>query len=702
MVAGVAFAYAPFRATMNGHLHVLSSGGIPLSLFLLLRGYRRRVAWLVLAGWVVVAWQLSLGFTLGLQLAYLLAVLAVVAVVLWFRRGRAAVGRWLIAATAAGVLLAAAVTVYEARPYLRVHRDYPSARRTNYDVGLYSASPRAFLAAPAESRLWGGATAAVRNGLRSRNEDTLFPGLAIFGLAALGLGWGAWPRALRIGLGAGVVTCAVLSLGFGMPPHGDLTYRLLYRFAPGWDAVRTPGRIVTLTSLGLALLAAAGAEVAIAASTRRLPVRWQRTGALAVGSLLVAAVVVDGVGRVGDPRVPLPPPGQARLGQPQLHLPSNGSYDRLYQLWSTDGFPAIVNGVSTFDLPSQDSVRGVMRTFPDAQSVLFLRQRRIRTVVLHTGLGGVGLPRSLRSPPLPADPVAAAAKSIRGLLLRRRTIPGGVRLYRPAPSSRRRPHDGGRHPASADGDGDPGRGGPGRARRPPAHRDARPAELLVRRGGHRAPRARLVRGDAGPDPPDRVDAPALLRRGVGLGARPRDERGGDAVALGPGGDRDGPPALPGRAPPRRADGGLRRRGARGGVAVSDLVLAGGARVRAGRAPVCGLPAVVSAGAGAPERRTAGGVGRGLGGRGGDPLLRGLRGGGRDGDPDRGLPLPRARPGDRRRRRRGGRRRGAGTARVRPTVDGADELDRPHAPARPARPAPPALPRRPRGAGRAPR
>ena len=426
VVAGVAFAYAPFRATMNGHLHVLSSGGIPLSLFLLGRGYRRRVAWLVLAGWVVVAWQLSLGFTLGLQLAYLLAVLAVVAVVLWFRRGRAAEGRWLIAATAAGVLLAAAVTVYEARPYLRVHRDYPSARRTNYDVGLYSASPRAFLAAPAESRLWGGATAAVRNGLRSRNEDTLFPGLAIFGLAALGLGWASWPRALRIGLGVGVVTCAVLSLGFGMPPHGDLTYRLLYRFAPGWDAVRTPGRIVTLTSLGLALLAAAGAEVAIAASTRRLPVRWQRTGALAVGSLLVAAVVVDGVGRVGDPRVPLPPPGQARLGQPQLHLPSNGSYDRLYQLWSTDGFPAIVNGVSTFDLPSQDSARGVMRTFPDAQSVLFLRQRRIRTVVLHTGLGGVGLPRSLRSPPLPADPVAAAAKSIRGLPLRRRTIPGGV------------------------------------------------------------------------------------------------------------------------------------------------------------------------------------------------------------------------------------------------------------------------------------
>src|SRR5947209_18782562 len=40
LVAGGAFAYAPFRLTQNGHLHVISSGGIPLALFLLLRGYR--------------------------------------------------------------------------------------------------------------------------------------------------------------------------------------------------------------------------------------------------------------------------------------------------------------------------------------------------------------------------------------------------------------------------------------------------------------------------------------------------------------------------------------------------------------------------------------------------------------------------------------------------------------------------------------
>src|SRR4029453_1317536 len=52
-VAGAAFAYAPWRLEQDGHLHVLSSGGIPLSLFLLVRGYRRDSAPLVLVGWLV-------------------------------------------------------------------------------------------------------------------------------------------------------------------------------------------------------------------------------------------------------------------------------------------------------------------------------------------------------------------------------------------------------------------------------------------------------------------------------------------------------------------------------------------------------------------------------------------------------------------------------------------------------------------------
>ena len=50
-VAGAAFAFAPFRLEQDGHLHVISSGGIPLALALGVRGYRlRRPGWVV-AGW---------------------------------------------------------------------------------------------------------------------------------------------------------------------------------------------------------------------------------------------------------------------------------------------------------------------------------------------------------------------------------------------------------------------------------------------------------------------------------------------------------------------------------------------------------------------------------------------------------------------------------------------------------------------------
>ncbi len=89
--------------TEAGHLHVISSGGIPLALFLLLRGYRRSSRGLVLAGWLVSAWQISLGFTLGLQFAYLLAVLALIAVAVvrgWLGQ-RGAVPPSLLAACAA-------------------------------------------------------------------------------------------------------------------------------------------------------------------------------------------------------------------------------------------------------------------------------------------------------------------------------------------------------------------------------------------------------------------------------------------------------------------------------------------------------------------------------------------------------------------------------------------------------------------------
>src|SRR4029453_2927737 len=87
LLAGIAFACSPYRLEQYNHLHVLSSGGIPPALFLLVRGHPRAAPGVVLAGWLVTAWQLSLGFSLGLLLVYLLGVLAIVVGFLWWREG---------------------------------------------------------------------------------------------------------------------------------------------------------------------------------------------------------------------------------------------------------------------------------------------------------------------------------------------------------------------------------------------------------------------------------------------------------------------------------------------------------------------------------------------------------------------------------------------------------------------------------------
>src|SRR5581483_2744466 len=93
----------------------------------------------------------------------------------------------------------------------------------------------------------------------------------------------------------------------------------------------------------------------------------------------------------------------------------------------------------------------------------------------------------------------------------------------------------------------------------------------------------LAGEDARADPPDRVHSPALLLRGVGVGASLRLRRGWAALVLGArrGGADTG--RLRRRCSPGLAPRGCDRRGARGVQPAADLVLAGGAVLRAARA-----------------------------------------------------------------------------------------------------------------------
>ena len=488
--AGAAFAYAPYRVTEAGHLHVISSGGLPLAVFLLLRGYRRSSRGLVLAGWLVSAWQVSLGFTLGLQYCYMLLILALIALYCWWRgrltpsliaagnepgpragadhgdasaapapavaaapaitptavigagagaarapRGQLLRGplipRRLWVVTGIGVIVLLLITVYQSRPYLEVSHDYPSAARSLKEVKTYSAGPAALLGASSENRVWGSITSGMRAKVNSKNESIFFPGGLILLLALIGLAAPLYTRRLRLGLLVGIVVVSILALGLGLTGAG-YPYRLLYDYAPGWNGVRVPGRIFTLATIFYALLAGAGVQLLATRAGGWGARHAVRSLPALAGAVLFVGIVGEGAGHLGHPVVPQPAPAEIGLQGPVLDLPTDGAYDRIWQYFSVDGFYKIPLGNSTFDIPALDDLRGGMNRFPDLASIEKLRYYDIRTVVLHLepirDLPGV---QSIIIPE-PPDPSAAAAKPIAGLGITRRRV-GSLVIYEIGP-----------------------------------------------------------------------------------------------------------------------------------------------------------------------------------------------------------------------------------------------------------------------------
>ena len=414
--------------------------------FSLARGWRYRLArpgWAI-AGWCVAAWQISLGFGIGLPLVYALAAISVatlVAVAVRVRRARAAAGpapdqpeqpappdgrdqpeggdqpeqpaqreapagataagsaparppspgRWpawlrrLVLADAIGVVVFGAVGAFMAWPYLKVVALHPEARRTVGDLKIFSPTLGGLLTAPYQSTPWGDLHESLRAAMPAPAETSLLPGFALIGLAAAGLVLSTWRRSTRWWLGGGVVLTVALALGTHGPLDGDAGYLLLYRYLPGWDGIRTPGRLVIWVTLFLAVLAA-GTVSALAERARRLAdetnggvIRPAVRLALLVPLLLVT---LEGTNRLDHPVVPAAPAALRTVTGPVLVLPSDQLTDENVMLWSTAGWPRIVNGGSGFTPKNQAITRQVAMSFPDADSIDYLRGLGVRTVVV--------------------------------------------------------------------------------------------------------------------------------------------------------------------------------------------------------------------------------------------------------------------------------------------------------------------------------
>jgi hypothetical protein len=376
-VAALVCGYAPWRLSQLGHLNILSTGGIALALALLARGHgfpgRPSQPRMALLGWLVAAWQITIGFGLGLAFAMVLALVSVGGALQWLRQGRPTPARGLVLADAVGVMVLTATVTILSRPYLAAVRAHPEGRRTVADVQIYSPPLRGLLLAPQNSWLFGDLQRDARRGLGWPPEMCLLPGFTAILLAVVGLLVSGGLSVIRRLVYAGsIVVLAVFSLGTNGPRGGAWGFLLLPRHVPGWEGVRTPSRLVVLLLIPLALLAATGADRLV----RGRP--W-------LGVPLAGLVLLEGLGTIAHPVPPGRPGGLDRLGRgPALVLPSDEIGDLSVMWWTTKGFPTVVNGGSGFLPRATDALRKATADFPSASAVAALRRAGVRTVAVVT------------------------------------------------------------------------------------------------------------------------------------------------------------------------------------------------------------------------------------------------------------------------------------------------------------------------------
>jgi len=346
VVAGLAFAFAPYRIANIPHLHVLSAAWMPIVLLGLHRHYATgRTAPLIGAAVAWLVQNLSSGYY------FLFFTPIVILYMAWeiTRRGLWNNSRMLVRAGAAiGIVLAA--TVPFLLPYVELRRLGFSARSLA-ETRRFSADVYAYFTADPNLRLWGSIAQAW-----PKSEGLLFPGLTIVVLAAIGVGHSFSLRSRRVlrfllivaaaaviialllgfsirlpgikitslsrvllvylvasvaamagsksfretarrwllspaGLFSGIVLFSiVMSFGPDIRAKGRVVaspniYTVFFDFAPGFDGVRVPARYATIGTLGLAALAALG----IGAIDRR------RRGAVSVAAgtlILLEAIAV--------------------------------------------------------------------------------------------------------------------------------------------------------------------------------------------------------------------------------------------------------------------------------------------------------------------------------------------------------------------------------------------------------------------------
>lgn len=372
ILAGIIFAFVPFRFDHYHHLELQATIFLPLTLLYFERAIEmgsRRDAWLMMAAFVA---QLYSCIYYGIFLATALVPIALLR--LWLAAPAARVA---FIRAAVPAIAAAAVVVL---PYAIAYGTNRGSLgdRLDSEVRLYSATWSNYVATTAEN-WWYGATATY-----GKPERYLFPGAIAIALAAVGLITFDRRRATLAVVG---LCGLIISFGLNSP-----FYELLRAIALPYRGLRAPARAAILLYLALAALAAFG-------WARAMRGRSRRTIALATAIASVALLAEYRTTLSVWMEIPRQPAEVYRwlAKQPRsvvaevpfaraeaLHTISDG----LYMFNSTTHWQPIVNGYSGFFPPTFLMLGEYTKNFPDDTSIGYLKQRGVDLIVIHGGIVG--------------------------------------------------------------------------------------------------------------------------------------------------------------------------------------------------------------------------------------------------------------------------------------------------------------------------
>jgi hypothetical protein len=366
LVAGVAFAFYPFRFEHYSHLELQVTCWMPLALLMLHRtvnsGSVRDGA---LTG-LMVALQALSSLYYGL---FLVVVMGVVWICLVSRHPGAGrrVRPWM-AAAAIVVVMVLPVAV----PYLQNRGQL--GERSDWETRFYSATPRSYIVAHTRSRAY----ADLLDGPRMP-EASLFPGVAVVALALVG----AWPRLTSSR--AAYVAAAFFAFDGSLGVNG-IVFPTLRAYLLPFRGLRVPARFSILVGLSLSVLAGYGVY-----RLRQSP-RLKGRLALAVPVACAAVLLAENIPNLPLTDVPARPPliydyfkglptsVLVDLPFPRSLLDSIGETRRLY--YSTFHWQTLITGNSGYFPESFRQAVGMLRGVPTARGVTFLQERGVEYIAL--------------------------------------------------------------------------------------------------------------------------------------------------------------------------------------------------------------------------------------------------------------------------------------------------------------------------------